>query len=808
MPTRHRHRVRVLTGVTLLFSVSISGLSAIAADSLSAASPSAAPTALPPDADILAEKTETTPARQEIFYQPVINNRSLASPVLMLQEGNRLWIRAEDAEAWNLSLPGIQPVNLEGNRFFSLSAWPGASAVIDPVSLQVSLHFPADFFKKKQTNLSSSKINHLTPPDWGIYMNYTLTDAFSEGQNSVNGLLQPVLFGKWGTGNTQILLTNTPVEKKIVRLLSTWVRDQPDKMKSWRFGDLTTVSGSWSGSVNFGGIQWGSNYALQPEYITFPLPGFRGTAIVPSVLDLYVNNVKTQQMELGPGHFDITSIPLVSGSGDIRIVTTDILGRQQVITGNYFLNTTILNPGLHNFSLEAGIIRQNLGITSADYSQLVLSGTDQYSPNDKTAIELHAEALSYEQAAGIALTRLFPRLSGTLNGSAAFSNNSSLGGKKGAQISLGYSQIAEKFNYGATLQTTSHFFTNMGITPGQLAPKLTAQVFGGVQIGKGSLSFNFTHLVNRSTDSSEIFAATYSRNIFFDIALNMTWINTIRGSSPGKAFYLILTRSLDNQTTASYNGTSQTGMSYQNSWQVQKSLPAGTGFGYSLAEQRAQEETRQAALSYQNNYGTWLAQYTGSRQQQSWYYSATGSLAGFDGMGFMSRQITNSFGVVRVKGFDNVTIYSNNQPVGTTDRSGYFLIPSLVPWQPSDVRMDANTLALNTEIGNTQSTVIPWNNCGILIPFEAKRLRNITLQVKQKNGQPIPEGAEVRLNNQNDSFVSGMDGEIYLTGVNDTNTLSVIWPSHRCNVTFTAPPPDDSNPVPDLGDFTCTDAKE
>ncbi len=59
-------------------------------------------------------------------------------------------------------------------------------------------------------------------------------------------------------------------------------------MRTTRFGDAYNETGLWGRAVDFGGIQWGTNFNTQPSFITFPLPSVSGQALVPSVVDLYV----------------------------------------------------------------------------------------------------------------------------------------------------------------------------------------------------------------------------------------------------------------------------------------------------------------------------------------------------------------------------------------------------------------------------------------------------------------------------------------------------------------------------------------
>jgi len=80
-------------------------------------------------------------------------------------------------------------------------------------------------------------------------------------------------------------------------------------------GDAITLPGAWGSSVRFGGMQFGSNFQLRPDLITYPLQAFSGAAVVPSTVDVFVNGNRIATQAVQPGPFSISDVPLVTGSG-------------------------------------------------------------------------------------------------------------------------------------------------------------------------------------------------------------------------------------------------------------------------------------------------------------------------------------------------------------------------------------------------------------------------------------------------------------------------------------------------------------
>ena len=115
---------------------------------------------------------------------------------------------------------------------------------------------------------------------------------------------------------------------------------------------------------------------------------------MPSTINLNVRNNRISQQNVNPAPFTMNSIPIVAGGGNLRIVSTDILGR----TNNkipYYVAPTMLKPGLQKYSFETGFIRNNFGFESNDYGRFIISGTDMIGITNYLTAEIRGEALSY-----------------------------------------------------------------------------------------------------------------------------------------------------------------------------------------------------------------------------------------------------------------------------------------------------------------------------------------------------------------------------------------------------------------------------
>src|SRR5262249_22037206 len=122
------------------------------------------------------------------------------------------------------------------------------------------------------------------------------------------------------------------------------------------------------------------------------------------------------------GPFTIPSVPIMTGMGDIQLVVTDVLGHQQVISTSYISATQLLRRGVSNYVYEAGTLRRNLGLTSAQYNSIFAAGTHQYGLTDRITINGRVELLPQNQTLGAGAYASFLPL-GLLGGDIALSHS-------------------------------------------------------------------------------------------------------------------------------------------------------------------------------------------------------------------------------------------------------------------------------------------------------------------------------------------------------------------------------------------------
>ena len=741
---------------------------------------------------VLAE--DTMHAAEEVFMEVLINQQQMGV-VVILRSNDHMFASSKDLRRWRLRLPGSAPINHYGEDFYALDALAGLSYKFDESTQALMVQAPSRLFESTQLNGEMSNYTEPTLSSPGGFFNYDVSANYAQERVEASGFLELGGFGGWGATQTSILINDLGGQASATRLDSTWSRDHPMKLTSLRFGDAISGASSWGGTVRFGGVQWGSNFSIQPKLNTFPLPAMSGEATLPSTVDFYVDDIWRMSREVPSGPFTIQDLPVMAGQGDARLVVRDILGREQVITQTYYTSPHILKQGLQDYSYEFGFERRKFGVDSSNYGRPLAVGTHRMGITEQFTGELHAELLSNQQAIGLSGVFLWPGV-GVASGSFAMSNS-----KKGVGglLVLGFNRKSRKLSFGANTQITNQRFKKLGQKSEEIIPQ---------QINK-----IFANLVANDFSS---FEAGFEQQTYYDRKINKLAASYVRKVGKlGKlrvsinedaeiAFSLNFSMPLGKRTKANLSTSVKHGRGKVN-LEVSGDKSKGNGFGYRLVTGVGDSERHEAVFDLQNKVGNYSLVTGQSQGKNAFRGSASGGVAFLGGNAFLSRRINESFAVVHVPGYSNVGIYAQNQLVGHTDAKGKALIPGLRAYDKNLIRIEHADLPLDAQIDAVELNAVPYFRSGMLLKFPVKHSRGALLSVVLENGKPLPAGAQVEIINENilenELFPTGMRGEVYLTGLEAENQLRAIWREQSCE--FALPFPETTDPLPHLGSYIC-----
>ena len=735
-----------------------------------------------------------------------VNQQGLDETLVLLRAPDgELFISGEDLERFRLRRPAAPALEHEGKPWYALGELPGARFNVDARRQSLALTAPPEAFDDTLAAVPALRYPPPVLPQPGGFLNYNLSATRVHGEQSESGLFEAGFFSRHGVFVTGGLADELGERSSWVRLESTYTVDFPARLETLRLGDTVSVPGAWGLPTRLGGVQYGTNFSTRPGFVRFPIQTAGASAALPSTVDVFVNNALVSRSSVPPGPFSITNIPMVSGSGDVRLVVRDFLGREHVIVQPFYGSAELLKAGLDDWSVEAGAEREGFGERSNDYAGALASGTWRRGLTDALTGELRAEAQEDAQAAGAAaLARL--GLVGMLNGSYAASRGDA---GTGHLVGYGFEHSSRVFSAGFQTQLTTPEFRQSGLAEGELPRRRQSVASLGVSFGAlGSTSL--AYVIQEFRDRPEQEVATLSWSVPLQRFANLT-LAASRSYGPAGAttVFAALAIPLGNLTSASLvsqrTRSELTGETTDaHSALVQKSLPLGEGWGYRV---QARDTDLLAGAALNSSRATWTAELSHAREvdQDALRLGVSGGIGATGGHAFLSRTITDSFGVVRVADYPGVRVLHENQPVATTDARGYAVLPRLRPYDRNQVSIDQRDLPFDARVEGLRLHAVPYFRSGVLIDFPVRRVRAATLRIILEDGSPMPSGALVRVQGGEGEFPVALRGEVYLEGLEDRNTLVAAWRGQRC--TLEVPYPRTDDPLPDLGEHLCRGVK-
>lgn len=731
-----------------------------------------------------------------LWLETSLNRQAQRITVLALRDGDNLLLTAADLKRWRLRLPAQPGIEMQGEQWHRLDAL-GIGFAVDPRRLQMELTAPAALFENAALEVPKRQPPVPVASPLGGFLNYDVSISEADGRVSSAGLFELGAFNAWGSFNSSALWRSLDAAagRRLLRLDTAFRRDDPARMRTLVVGDTINSSTGWSGAVRFAGLQWRRDFSTQPEFLTLPLVGLSGEAALPSVLEVYVNEALQLRENIAPGPFSIGDIPVVGGQGEVRMVVRDALGREQVISEAFYAAQQLLRRGLHDWSWEVGSIREDYGLASFEYGRNLVSSTHRYGFTDRMTGEAHVQWLGEQWMSGAGAIWQLPG-GGLLQTAAAFSDSEQ---GRGRMYSVGVNRQGRRVSAGFETQHASAGFLRLGMRPDQPLPARQQRAYASTRVwGGGALSLAWTEQDYERREDVAFLSLRFSRNLgrigFFSLsALHYP-------ESADTALSASLSIALDRLGgQASVNGHRQGGHS-RGSVQLQRSLPAGDGWGYQLRMGLGGQAVQQAGVAWQNAYGLWQVEGADGSSGFASRFGLAGGVGRLDGTTFLSRSIRDGFALVRVPGFAGVRVYADNQVVGSTDAEGELVVPHLRAYQRNRLRIEQADLPLGIGVQAVEREVVPFRRSGLRVDFPAARSRDAFFRVVLESGEPLPVGSTLEWPTGR-FWPVGYRGEAYVTGLEALSTLRARHNGAHCAFELTVP--DSREPLLDLGTVIC-----
>lgn len=736
---------------------------------------------------------------EEAVLEVLLNEQSSGSMLVVLRSGdNQLWIEAGDLARLRLKPPSATPLDYEGRRYLPLQAIAGLTVSIDEEMQRATVQAPADAFVASRVALPPGALPLITPAAPGAFLNYQLSAMRVDSDTSGGAYAELGLFGSAG------VLTNTGVwrsidgQSNLIRLDNAFTRDFPARLERLVVGDSIRSAGSWGNAVRIGGVRWGTEFGIRPDLLTAPTLSAAGAAIVPSTVDVFVNNQKISTQELPPGPFIIDRLPAISGAGDVNLVVRDALGREQVITQSFYSSSLLLRAGFSQYSVDLGALREDYALDSFSYGKLTGAATYRRGLNDRVTVETHGEFLvDGARALGAQVNGALGAL-GVLSLIGASGGDSSGTGWLGG---VGFERRGQRLSLLASAYFASDAYRQIG--DGELATGRYRQrqvLQSGVNLGRaGSLALAWVRATYDTLPTQQTVSLTHSLQLAGRGALSLT-ISGVRGSTHATSANLMFTLPLGERSaaTVSASGGHGEGASPDEVYAgYMLNAPVGPGYGYraSVSSAGNYDAAARAQWAVGDLEGE-VARNSGvSGQSLVWNGAATLLGGQFDA----ARTVNGSFALVDLPGLADVPVYLDNHLVAHTDANGRALLPNLRSYELNRIGIDPLELPLDTSIEARSIEVAPAYRSGVIAHFPVERIRAGIFRLVRADGTAVPAGATVNLKGR--AFPVALEGLTYVTGFDHGMGGRAKWSGGQCEFRLEPPPQDD--PLPDMGRVAC-----
>lgn len=630
----------------------------------------------------------------------------------------------------------------------------------------IKLTVPASYFIDAQLSQP-----HAIPSkaELGGFLNYDVLYARYDNYNELNGLAELGIFKDyWIFKNGMMYRKEAEQDQdKLLRLNTSFEIEFPSRYQRLTLGDNTSVYNPLLDTFRFGGVSFGSNFSSYPDFIYWNVPTLRGSAVLPSTVDLYINGINLYQQQVTPGHYTLNTGANIQQSGEAQVVVEDVLGNRTVQSFPVYVTTQLLKPGLNEYNFSAGKLRYDYDYVSDDYREFFGNLYFRRGITDSTTLGTNLSYSKDVQNVGLLWTQSLSKYA--LLDTHAASSHSDWGdgytfgaslSRNGSRLALGashkyYSPEYRGLGYSDMTQTVE--YDNLAYVSIFNIPFINT-------LNVNYLERRYHPNANNSFADSQMLTVGFSRMFGRQTSLSFSYYKDLKVQDSDGA-YLTLNYQFDQRRSAqlSHNFDEQTQLRY-----AQSSLTQN-GVDYTLAVRHQQAEGDVGVNAYTALKMPMGNLYLSHDESESFSYSQAnyqGAVVWLDRKWAMTKYVDNAFALVNVGDIPNVEVQRALTPVGKTNQHGYAFVHDIVPYVNYDVSFDQDQLDMYDSFEYSSQKVIGMNQRGYKVNFPVQRTGLIILRLLTPDQQTFVQGSEVYLSDDATEFVPvGSDGKVHLYGV-------------------------------------------
>lgn len=196
-----------------------------------------------------------------------------------------------------------------------------------------------------------------------------------------------------------------------------------------------------------------------------------------------------------------------------------------------------------------------------------------------------------------------------------------------------------------------------------------------------------------------------------------------------------------------------------------------------------------AGADYKGTYGEANVGYSYDHSQHRVDYGLQGGIVVHENGVTLAQPLSETVVLVKAPGAGGVDISSNTGV--KTDWRGYAVVPYATAYRRNQIALDTATLPDNVDMTLTSTSVIPTRGAVVRADFDPNVGQRVLMTLTHAGGQMVPFGATAVINDKKGiSSIVGDGGQVYLSGMPDSGTLTVKWgtsAAQTCRVNYRLP---------------------
>ncbi|CAK6495286.1 Outer membrane usher protein YraJ [Pantoea sp. Nvir] len=745
----------------------------------------------------------------------------------------QIWLNHEYVRTDNISFVAINGLGLapELNRailaqlgvrvsaFSKLAELPDSTIITNPGDFIPDAKASLDFDRQRldisipQSALENHARGQVDPARWdqgisALLLNYSFNGSRNwtkqggtDDQFYLN-LQSGVNLGPWRLRNYSTAIKSGG--KHNVSSVSTVLsRDIQFLKGQFQVGESSTP-GEIFDSFLFRGMQLYSDDTMLPESMRGFAPIIRGIARTNAMVTVKQNGYTVYQTYVAPGSFAIRDLYPTSSSGDLEVTVKEADGSEQRFVQPFSAVPVMLREGRLKYALSGGEYR-----TSKKGAQTPTFGMGTLAYGVSSRLTLYAGALGAENylsgvvGAGVSFGEL-----GSISADATLAESKLQDGKTTRQQGQSY-----RLQYSKTVTTTdttvtlaSYRYSTQGFYTFQEVNDYSSQRYNK----RSRLQLNLSQSLSSwgsfyiSAYQQDYWRRTgYERSISTGINTSISDISYSLGytysETPGYekkdqilafSMQVPLSKWLP-QSWVSYSVNAQKNGPETHQVGLSGTALADNNLSYSLQQGYASsggEARSSVSGTYKGGYGTLSAGYNAGRDNRQFNFGLQGGVIAHKHGVTFSQPLGDTVALVEAPGASGLKV--RNNPGVKTDWRGYAVVPYVSAYQENAVGIDTRSLGTETDIAESVVTVVPTRGAVVRASYKVATGYRALVKLLFKH-KPVPFGAMVRVKNSDLMSIVGNEGEVFLSGLNSSDAISVSWGQTSCQAKITfSPRPD------------------